>query len=262
MKHGLKLLTGAALGAGMLYMLDRERGAHRRAVFMEAGWPLPARVAAGAIGCALAWHGTRRRIMPGIPFTLLGFMLVGRALAYGEPASSMDRDTNRDSWVRGRSVKTTLTIAAPIDQVFDFWARYDETFPHCIARVKQITAMGQGRARWVLDSPGAADMIWKTVVTRFVPSKELAWETEPGSAAQHAGRVKFIDSGQGATTIHVQLTCNPLAAALVRGMAGSLGMDTKTLLEEDLRRIKDTIESGILLRRPSVRRTERAEAVR
>lgn len=262
MRHALKLLSGLAFGAGMAYLLDREYGTRRRASFMRGAWPVPARITAGALGSALAWHGTGRTIMPGIPFTLLGCMLVGRALAYGTPASSMEGDIDRRSSVRGRSVKRTMTIAAPIDQVFDFWARYDETFPLCIARVKQITVMGQGRARWVLDSPGAADMIWNTVVTRFVPNKELAWETESGSAAQHAGRVKFIDGGQSATTIHVQLTYNPLAEALVRGMAGSLGMDTTTLLEEDLGRIKATIESGILLRRSSARRTERAVAVR
>jgi uncharacterized membrane protein len=89
-------------------------------------------------------------------------------------------------------------------------------------------------------------MVWTTVVTRCDPNKELAWETERGSSAQHTGRVKFIDSGRGTTTIHVQMTYNALAEALARSMASSLGMDAKTLLAEDLNRMKSRIESGVI----------------
>jgi uncharacterized membrane protein len=243
MRHGLNLLAGITLGAGLLYLLDTERGARRRASLMQTDWPLPARLAVGTIGSALAWHGTSRKIIPGIPFTLVGFGLLGRALANGGLTSWIGQGQLS---VRGKTVKSAITISAPIEQVFHFWAHYDETFPLCIAGVKQITATGQGRARWVLDSPGAADMVWNTIVTRCDPNRELAWETERGSTAQHTGRVKFLESGQGTTTIHVQVTYNTLAEALARNMAGSLGMDTKTLLEEGLNRIKATIEGGVI----------------
>jgi uncharacterized membrane protein len=243
MKHGLKLLAGITLGAGLLYLLDTEQGARRRASLMRADWPFPARLAAGAIGSTLAWHGTSRKIIPGIPFTLVGFGLLGRALANGGLISWMGKDQPS---VHGKTVKSAITISAPIERVFHFWAHYDETFPHCIARVKQITATGLGRARWVLDSPGAADMVWNTIVTRCDPNRELAWETEPGSAARHTGRVKFMENGQGTTTIHVQITYNILAEAVARSMADSLGMDTKTLLEKGLNLIKATIESGVI----------------
>lgn len=203
---------------------------------MQEGWPIPVRVAAGAIGSALAWHGTSRKSMPGIPITLIGCALLGRALTGADSLPS----------VQGSAVKRTITIDAPIDQVFHFWAHYDETFPHCLTRVKQITAIGQARARWVLDSPGTADILWNTVVTRCDPNRELAWETERGSATQHAGRITFIDSGQETTTIHLQITYNALAEALVRGMASSRGIDTKTLLSEDLDRIKTAIETGVI----------------
>ena len=93
MRHALKLLSGMAFGAGVLYFLDRENGQRRRAAFMQAAWPLPARITAGALGSALAWHGTGRKVMPGIPLTLLGFMFVGRALANRGLASEGGRET-------------------------------------------------------------------------------------------------------------------------------------------------------------------------
>lgn len=259
MRHALKLLGGMTLGTGVMYLLDKQHGARRRASLMQERWPLPARVAAGAIGGALAWHGTSRKILPGIPLTLMGCILLGRAFANSGRSAGMGGDRPRS--VQGKTVKKTLAITAPVDRVFDFWAHYDETFPHSITRVKQITAMGEGRARWVLDSPGTADIIWNTVVTRSVPNKELAWETEPGSAAQHTGRVKFIESGEGTTTLHLHLIYNALAEALVRGMASSMGMDANTLLEKDLNRIKATIERGVHSHRSPDRPAGATEAV-
>jgi uncharacterized membrane protein len=250
MRHGLKLLSGVMLGTGIMYLLDQQHGARRRASFMQGEWPLPARVAAGAIGSALAWHGTSRRIIPGIPLALMGFGLLGRVLINGGPMSWMDSE--EEPPVQGQAVKRTMTIAAPIDHVFNFWRRYDETFPHCIARVKHITTMGGGRARWVLDGPGSADVIWTTVVTRCSPNKELAWQTERGSAAQHAGSAKFVDNRDGTTTVRLQIAYDSLTDALIRTMADSLGTSQTTFFDEDLDRMKRAIESEMVQSHPQV----------
>src|SRR5690348_17430364 len=128
MKHAMKLLGGAFLGRAAVYLLEQQSGGQRRTALLHGEWPLPARVAAGAIGSALAWHGTSRRIIPGIPLALTGFGLLGRALLNGGPASWswswMDRDIEEES-IRGKTVKKTMTIGAPIDYVFNFWRRYD-----------------------------------------------------------------------------------------------------------------------------------------
>lgn len=261
MRHALKFLGGITLGAGLLYLFDKEHGAQRRAKLTQGDWPLAARLAAGTLGGALAWHGTGRHMLPGIPFALLGFGLLGRALANGEITRWQGRDTQSEQSVEGKTVTRTIHISAPIDRVFDFWAHYDETFPHCIAHVKHVTTMGERRARWVLDGPGSADVIWNTIVTRSSPNKELAWETQPGSAAQHTGRVKFIENGDGNTIIRLRLTYNPLAGAFTQSLAGSRGTDAHSLLDEDLNRMKSLLESERMSDSRSPRPVEATERV-
>ena len=251
MKHAVKLLSGAILGGGAVYLFDRQQGAQRRAALVQQAWPLPLRVAAGAIGSALAWHGTSRRIIPGIPFVLVGCGLLGRALADGGLASWMHTAEGKQS-VQTKTVRRTMTVRAPIDRAFDFWRHYDETLPECLTRVKHITTMGGGRARWVLNGPGPADVVWTTVVTRCSPNKELAWQTEPGSAAAHTGRATFHDNGDGTTTVRLQMTYDSLTDALVRTMARRLGTDQATLFDDDLNRLQAAIEGEIGSSRPVI----------
>lgn len=252
MKQAMKLLGGAFLGGTAVYLLDQQRGGQRRTALLHGEWPLPKRVAAGVIGSAIAWHSTSRRIIPGIPLALMGLGLLGRALTNGGLMSWMDTTVEGEPSVQGKTVKRTMTIGAPIDHVFNFWRHYDETFPHCLSRVKHITTMGGGRARWVLDGASSAEVTWITVVTRCNPNKELAWETERGSAAQHTGRARFLENGDGTTTVHLQITYDPLVEVLIRNMARSLGTDEATLFDEGLNRIKSVIESGIVPRYPKV----------
>jgi hypothetical protein len=72
----------------------------------------------------------------------------------------------------------------------------------------------------------------------------LAWKTEPDSAIQHAGIVKFTDNGDETTTIHLRMTYNPPAGALAHGLASLVGSDPKTLLDEDLMRMKSATRAA------------------
>jgi uncharacterized membrane protein len=114
-----------------------------------------------------------------------------------------------------------------------------------MSRVQNVRDLGDGRSRWTVLTPGGLTVSWTAVLTRFEPNRELAWKTEPDSAIQHAGIVKFTDNGDETTTIHLRMTYNPPAGALAHGLASLVGSDPKTLLDEDLMRMKSAIETGI-----------------
>ncbi|WP_447980059.1 SRPBCC family protein [Candidatus Nitrospira bockiana] len=228
----------------------------RQIEWLQTNWSPSARAAAGATGAALAWYGGARRDLPGTALALVGLALVGRALTNLE----MKRLVGIASGRRAIDVVKTIRVAAPVDQVFNFWASYDN-FPHFMSRVQEVRKTGEGRSRWRLEGPGGVPLTWEAVLTRFVPNRELAWKTEPGSTVQHAGIVKFTENQDGTTTIHLRMTYNPPAGAVGHGLATLLGEDAKTLLDEDLMRMKSVIESGIVphdAQQPAGERTETA----
>ena len=85
--------------------------------------------------------------------------------------------------------------------------------------------------------------------------REIAWQTEPDSLIQHAGTLKFHDNGDGTTTMHLKMTYNPLAGVIGHGMARLVGSDLKTMLEEDVLRIKTVLDEAVIPRADVQQRT-------
>jgi hypothetical protein len=58
MRHALKLLSGVMLGTGVMYLLDQQRGAHRRASLMQERGHSPRVSRRGRLGAH--WPGMGR----------------------------------------------------------------------------------------------------------------------------------------------------------------------------------------------------------
>ena len=267
----LTLIAGAGAGAGLMYLLDPDRGTRRRALardqisraanvtgealeatwrdartrvegweLMQAHWAHSARMALGCLGVGLAWYGASRRHIPGKAILVLGASLVTGALATLEPAQRTGIGAGR----RAIDIRKTMTIAASVERVFGFWLNY-ENFPKFMKRIREVRKSGHGRSRWTLAGPAGANISCEAIVTDYAPNEVLAWQTEPGSLIQHAGTIRFTKTGDGATTVHVQMSYNPLAGAVADSLASLLGTDPETLLDEELARMKTVLESGI-----------------
>ena len=259
-----RLITGAGIGAALIYLFDPTRGARRRALLrdkivrtaalteqvLERTWRdartrVPdeaptAPIAIGSLGVGLAWYGASRRSVPGKAVMLVGAALLLKGLSnlkFTQPSGDAARR-------RAVELRKTTTIAAPVGRVFAFWCNY-ENFPHLLSRIRDVRKVGNNRSRWTLTGPAGANVSWDVFVTDFVENDVVAWETERDSLIQHGGVVRFMDNRDGTTTIHVMMAYNPLAGALAYSLASVLGMDPQTMLDEELARMKTVLESGI-----------------
>lgn len=221
------------------------QGAPRRsgetAEFRQENWSPAARFAAGTTGGALVLMGLGRLGKLGVASTAVGAGLVARSLA-NKP---MRRLTGVGAGRRAVDYRKTITVEAPLDEVYEFWNRV-ENFPRIMSHIREVRDLGHNRTRWTAVGPAGIPVSWNAIVTARVPGEVLAWRSEPGSTVESAGIVHFepVDGGANATRVDIRLSYNPPAGAVGDVVANLFGVDPKSAMDEDLVRFKSLIEEG------------------
>lgn len=221
-------------------------GAARRGDLPELAqenWAPAARLLTGAAGGALALYGARRRGALGAVLGVAGAVLAAR----GTSNFSTRRLTGVGAGRRAVDVQKTITIDAPVEHVFEFFSSW-ENWPRWMSHVREVqragTAGGAERTRWVVDGPAGIPVAWDAVTTQLVPNQVIAWKSVDGAAIGNAGIIRFKPTADGATTVDVQMSYNPPAGAVGHAVAAFFGRDPKQQMDDDLARIKTTIETG------------------
>jgi uncharacterized membrane protein len=270
------LLGGAVLGAASMFFLDPDRGKRRRHQAVDRargalsdveelagkaerdlehrsrglaarvrGAPSPRgrglrmliggtpeqRLLQGVAGGALATWGLVRRGIVGAGAVVGGASLIASAAV-----------PHQDGLIR---VQKTITIDAPVDEVFAFWSRF-ENFPHFMEHVLEVRTE-DGRSFWKVAGPAGMTIEWQAEITEKIDPRKIAWRSLPGSAVDHLGEVHFERAergGQPATRISVHMAYRPPGGALGHAAAGFLLGDPKTLMDDDLLRLKSLFERG------------------
>ncbi|HEX9818516.1 MAG TPA: SRPBCC family protein [Methylomirabilota bacterium] len=264
----MTLLSGAALGAGTMYLLDPDRGQRRRADLREtlaevgdsdlvdrarrlaplaaardlgadiwqSRWPMPGESRWPMLGAFTA-RGRRtmpfgRRRAPALQsrdWALLG----GFAAAIAAGLWLLRRSKTSG---RGIEVVRTMTVEAPVELVYEFWNDF-ENFPRFMSHVREVRRTGPDRTHWVVNGPGGAPVEWDATVTHRVPNQEIGWRTVEGALVEHEGTVRFRPAGTNATRIEVHMSYRPVGGALGHGLAALFGDDPEHVIGEDLARV-------------------------
>jgi uncharacterized membrane protein len=205
----------------------------------RASWSPEARLLAGAVGCGLMANCLARRTPAAAFLGTVGFGLFLR----GWTNLDARRLTGLGCGRRAVDVSKTITFNAPVEQVFDFWANY-ENFPRFMSHLREVCDRGNGHSHWVATGPAGVPVTWNAFLTRVVPNELLAWKSEPGSAVANAGAIRFERMGDSRTRVTVRLSYNPPVGALGHAAALVFGADPKSAMDEDLVRLKSLLEEG------------------
>jgi uncharacterized membrane protein len=166
------------------------------------------------------------------------------------------REVQRRALRGGLEVRKTITIDAPIEQVFATMSHY-ENFPQFMRNVRSVERHADGTSHWQVAGPAGVAVEWDAETTRREPNRLLAWRSLPGSTVQHEGVLRFEPADGRGTRITVRMRYRPPAGPLGHAGAKLFGADAETELEEDLLRLKSALETGRLPRDAAARSAPR-----
>jgi hypothetical protein len=111
-----KLVAGVIVGAGVMYLLDPDQGARRRALLQERGarlrWTPTTRLVLGATGSVLAVQGGRLNGLGGRALTFLGSGLLSRAAS--QMPAQRPREKSLETEGPGESVTPRAAEPVPV----------------------------------------------------------------------------------------------------------------------------------------------------
>ncbi len=202
-------------------------------------WPPALRLAAGSAGGALL-----------LASPAVGSRIAKGALA-GTGAALLLRSAFNLPWTHisgigaGRTavdVHKSFYVNAPVEDVFEFWSNF-ENLPRFFANVKEVEKTdNRDEYRFQVAGPAGVPVEWYARVTKLVPNELVGWKTVSDSIVKNAGQVQFR-SENGGTRVDVHLKYNPGMGALGHAAAKLFGADPKSLMDEDLGRMKSYLES-------------------
>lgn len=141
----------------------------------------------------------------------------------------------------------STTIAKSPSEVYGFWRRLTE-LPRFMIHLDSVETAGPTRSHWRATAPFGRTVEWDADIVEDVPGQHLSWRSTADSEVHHHGRVEFkpAPGGQG-TELRVTLRYRGVGVA-ARAVARYFGEEPRQHLDDDLRRFKQIMETGEVVR--------------
>jgi uncharacterized membrane protein len=157
--------------------------------------------------------------------------------------SSRRRGADQDGHVHA-----SVTVNAPAVEAYAYW-RDLANLPSFMDHVVSVEKTGATTSRWTAKAPGGKTVTWDAELTEDSRGRAVAWRSLPGATVPNSGRVTFTQApGDRGTEVHVELEYE-----IPGGRAGSMvarmfGEEPAQQVRDDLRRFKQVMETGEVVR--------------
>jgi uncharacterized membrane protein len=144
--------------------------------------------------------------------------------------------------------KAAVTVNRPRSEVYAFWRDF-ANFPSFMAHVESVEPREGGRSHWRATAPAGRTVEWDAEIVEERPDERISWQSLPGADVENGGSVRFVDAPGGrGTEIHVSMRYSPPGGALGATVAKLFGEEPQQQAKDDLRRAKQILETGEIVR--------------
>ncbi|HYT10677.1 MAG TPA: SRPBCC family protein [Mycobacteriales bacterium] len=202
-------------------------------------------------------HGTsqrsgrsNRRRMAAAAAAVLGITALGvLAAARLSRRVRLSRVPPGDGAIR---VESRVTVNRTLEEAYAFWrdlSRLASFMTHLESVSESASPDGDRRSHWTAGAPGGGTVEWDAVLVQDVVGELISWRSVEVAEVTNSGAVRFrtAPGGRG-TEVLVELVYEPPAGPVGATVATLLGEEPQQQLVDDLRRFKQIIETGEVVR--------------
>ncbi|MFN2513319.1 MAG: SRPBCC family protein [Pyrinomonadaceae bacterium] len=204
-------------------------------------------------GGALTAYGLTRRSRSGLLLSVLGAGMLYRGTtghcnvyeALGvDTATNQEGENRLASVARDVHVEQSVTINKSPAEIYSFWREFGN-LPRFMKHLESVTTLASGISRWVAKGPTGEPVEWDAEIFNEKENELISWRSLPGSEFVNAGTVRFEPaSGDRGTIVRVTMNYNVTGGRVTAALARLLGQAPEQLVAEDLRRLKQILETG------------------
>jgi uncharacterized membrane protein len=145
-------------------------------------------------------------------------------------------------------LRATTTIRKPVSEVFAFWRRL-ENLSLFMEHLDDVRTTGSQTSHWRASAPFGRSVEWDADITDEVLDEHIGWRSSAGAEVPNNGAVTFSPAPDGISTeIHVAMEYEIPAGELGKVVAKYFGEEPHQQLDDDLRRLKQLLETGEIVR--------------
>jgi uncharacterized membrane protein len=159
-------------------------------------------------------------------------------------ASKLDIQKSMASAAQDLPATVALAINSPPEKIYQFW-RQLENLPRFMQNLESVRQTGERTSHWIAKVPGGMRVQWQSEIVEDQPNELISWRTREGSELNHCGSVRFetAPGGRG-TIVRVEMFYGFPGGRMGQQAAKLLSAAPETVIKEDLRRLKQLIETG------------------
>jgi uncharacterized membrane protein len=145
------------------------------------------------------------------------------------------------------TARASITVNKAPDEVYRRW-RDLESLPTFMAHLRSVRVDSARYSHWVAEAP-VGTVQWDAEIVEDRPGEQLSWRSVDGADVDNHGAVRFraAPGGRG-TEVHADLSYRPPGGRAGRAFAALLGEEPDQQLRDDLRRFKQILEVGEIVR--------------
>jgi uncharacterized membrane protein len=185
-------------------------------------------------GGALAVVGLTRRSWPGVALATAGGLMIAGGV-------KQLRHGRRNAI----HVERSFLIDRPVEEVYRFWRNF-ENLPKFMRHLKSVKMKGAKESTWQARAPIAGSIEWDAEIVDEQENSFIVWRSTESALVPNDGSVLFERASDyhGGTKLTVSMNYDPPAGKLGSVFATMFGEDADQQIREDLRRLKQLLESG------------------